>query len=64
MRLEAAIAEITHGQRKAAMAALEADPGDALAKALAAFGRAIEARETGGITGVHLPPRNTAQSHT
>jgi hypothetical protein len=46
------------------MAALEADPGDALAKALAAFGRAIEARETGGITGVHLPPRNTAQSHT
>jgi hypothetical protein len=33
--------------------------GDRLAMALAALGRAIEARETGGITGVHEAPRNT-----
>jgi hypothetical protein len=41
--IEAAVAEITHGQRKAAMAALEADPGDGLAMALAALGRAMGA---------------------
>jgi hypothetical protein len=41
--IEAAVAEITHGQRKAAVAALEADPGDRLAMALAALGRAIGA---------------------
>jgi hypothetical protein len=41
--IEAAVAEITGGQRKAAMAALEADPGDRLAVALAKLGRAVGA---------------------
>jgi Helix-turn-helix domain len=59
--IEAAVAELTHGHSRAALAALEADPNDALAKTLASFGRAIEARESGGITGVHGLPRNTTQ---
>jgi hypothetical protein len=42
-----AVAEITHGQRKAAVAALEADPRDELAMALAELGRLIDAREAG-----------------
>jgi hypothetical protein len=46
--IEAAVAELTWGQRKAAMAALEADPSDKLAVALAAFGRAMDERETDG----------------
>jgi hypothetical protein len=41
--IEAAVAEITSGQHKAAVAALEADPGDRLAIALAALGRAMGA---------------------
>jgi hypothetical protein len=41
--IEAAVAEITSGQRKAAVAALEADPRDRLALALAALGRALGA---------------------
>src|SRR4051812_4677012 len=41
--IEAAVAEITSGQRKAAVAALEADPRDRLAIALAAWGRAMGA---------------------
>ena len=40
--IEAAVAELAHGQRKAALAILETDPGDLLALALAALGRAIE----------------------
>src|SRR4051812_38672970 len=59
--IEAAVAEITHGQRMASLAALEADPRDALALALAAFGRAIEEREAGGINGVHDLQRNPPQ---
>src|SRR3954451_21507050 len=35
--IEAAVAESTHGQRRAALAALDADPRDALAWTLAAF---------------------------
>jgi hypothetical protein len=58
--IEAAVAEITSGQRMASLAALEADPRDALAMALAGLGRAIEDRETGGIIGVQGLPRNTA----
>lgn len=57
--IEAAVAELTRGQRKAALAALAADPRDPLAAALAAFGQAIDERESGGITGVHGLPRNT-----
>jgi len=65
--IEAAVAEIAHGQRMAAISALEADPRDALATALAAFGRAIDERdcraidkrESKAITGVHGLPRNT-----
>jgi hypothetical protein len=38
-----AVEEIVHGQRKAAIAALEADPGDRLAMALTALGRAMGA---------------------
>jgi hypothetical protein len=38
-----AIAEIMHGQHVAAIAALEADPGDKLAMALAELGRAMDA---------------------
>lgn len=57
--LEVAVAETMHGQRKAAITALEADPNDALAAALAMFGRAIDERESGGVAGVHLPQRNT-----
>jgi hypothetical protein len=41
--IEAAVAEITSGQRKAALAVLEADPGHRLAMALAALGRAMGA---------------------
>ena len=41
--IEAAVAEITQGQRMAAVAALETDPGDRLAMALAALGRAMGA---------------------
>jgi hypothetical protein len=41
--IEAAVAEIMQGQRKAAVAALEANPGDRLAIALAALGRAMGA---------------------
>jgi hypothetical protein len=41
--IAAAVAEITSGQRRAAVAALEADPGDKLAMALAALGRAMGA---------------------
>src|SRR3954464_12941108 len=41
--IEAAVAEITNGQRMAAVAALEADPRDRLAMALAALGRAMGA---------------------
>src|SRR3954452_9825389 len=41
--IEAAVAEITSGQRRAALAALEADPDDKLAMALAALGRAMGA---------------------
>ena len=64
--IEAAVAELTHGQHKASLAALEADPGDALARTLAAFGRAIEEREAGGFTGRQPLPRNTAlySNHT
>ena len=56
--IEAAVAELTRGQRKASLAALETDPGDALTMALAAFGRAIEEREIGGFTGRQPLPRN------
>jgi hypothetical protein len=41
--IEAAVAEIMHGQHTAALAALEADPRDRLATALAALGRAMGA---------------------
>src|SRR3954447_9641342 len=41
--IEAAVAELTQGQRMAAVAALEADPRDRLAMALAALGRAMGA---------------------
>ncbi len=41
--IEAAVVELTQGQRKAALAALEADPGDRLGIALAALGRAMGA---------------------
>jgi hypothetical protein len=43
IRLEAAVVELTQGQRKAAMAALEADPSDRLAIALAGLGWAMGA---------------------
>jgi hypothetical protein len=59
--IEAAVAELTHGQRMASLAALEVDPCDALATALAAFGRAIDEREAGEVTGVQLPPSNPAR---
>jgi hypothetical protein len=54
----AAVVELTHGQRMASLAALEADPRDALATALAAFGRAIDEREAGTLIGMQLPPSN------
>jgi hypothetical protein len=41
--IEAAVAELISGHRRAALAALEADPGDRLAMALAALGRAMGA---------------------
>ncbi len=41
--IEAAVAELTQGARMAALATLEADPGDRLAIALAALGRAMGA---------------------
>jgi hypothetical protein len=41
--IEAAVSELTHGQRKVAVAAVETDPGDPLAMALAALGRAMGA---------------------
>src|SRR4051812_34983180 len=41
--IEAAVAELTSGQRRAAVAALEADPRDRLAMALAGLGRAMGA---------------------
>jgi hypothetical protein len=58
--ITAAVAEITSGQRSASLAALEADPGDRLAMALAAFGRLIDER----FNGVHLLPRNPTQVQT
>ena len=58
--IEAAVAELANGQRMASLAALEVDPGDALARALAVFARLIDEREAGGITGVHQLPRNPA----
>jgi hypothetical protein len=57
--MEAAVTELTHGQRKAVLAALEADPRDALAMAFAAFYRAMDEREAREITGVQPVPRNT-----
>ena len=51
--IEAAVAELTGGHYRAALAALEAAPRDALARALAAFGRLVHEREAAGITGVH-----------
>src|SRR3954447_13544324 len=59
--IEAAVAELTHGQRMASLVALEADPRDALAMALAGLGRAIDERESEAITGVHRLPRNIAR---
>ena len=50
--IEAAVAELTGGHHRAALAALEASPRNALARALAAFGRVVDECETGGITGV------------
>jgi hypothetical protein len=41
--IEAAVAEIMQGQHRAALAALEADPRDGLARALAGLGRAMGA---------------------
>ena len=41
--IEAAVAELAHGQRMTSLAALEADPGDRLALALAGLGRALGA---------------------
>src|SRR4051812_28853673 len=41
--IEAAVAELTQGQRRATLAALEADPRDRLALALAGLGRAMGA---------------------
>src|SRR3954452_15433220 len=60
--IEAAVAEITQGQRKASLAALEADPRNALAMALAGLGRAMDEREARGIVGVQPVPRNHPQS--
>jgi hypothetical protein len=57
--IEAAVAELTHGQRKASLTVLEADPGNTLALALASLGRAIDAREARQFTGVHKLPGNT-----
>src|SRR3954453_15201347 len=51
--IEAAVAEITQGQRMASLPALGSDPRDALAMALAGLGRAIDERESEAITGVH-----------
>jgi hypothetical protein len=64
--IEAAVSELIHGQRKASLAALEADPGDALALALAGFSRAVDEREARTFTGVHELPRNTplCSTHT
>ena len=45
----------------ASLVALEADPRDALAMALAGLGRAIDERESEAITGVHRLPRNIAR---
>jgi len=53
--IEAAVAELIHGQRKAAVAALEVDPNDKLATTLTAFYRE---RETGEITGRQQVPGN------
>jgi hypothetical protein len=58
--LEAAVAELTHGQRKASLAALEADPNDKLAMTFAAFYRTMDKREACGITGVQELLRNSA----
>ena len=41
--IEAAVAELANGQRMASLTALEADPGDQLALALAGLGRAMGA---------------------
>ena len=57
--IEAAVIELTHGQRKASLTALEIDPRDVLAIALAGLGRASEEGEAGKITGVHKLPRKT-----
>jgi hypothetical protein len=40
-QLAQAVAELQHGQERTALAALECDPGDALALALAQLGRAV-----------------------
>jgi hypothetical protein len=58
--ITAAVAEIVHGQRTAFLSALETDPRDALALALAGLGRAIEEQETRGIIGVQALQRNIA----
>jgi hypothetical protein len=58
--IEAAVAELTQGQHKASLVALEADSRDTLARTLATFGRAIDQREGERFDGVHLPPRNIA----
>jgi hypothetical protein len=60
--IAAAAAEVVHGQYKAALAALEADPRNALALALVGLGRAIEAREIAVLPRVHKPPRNNTLS--
>lgn len=57
--IEAALSELTLGRR---ITALEVDPNDKLAMALAAFARAVDERETRRITEVHGQPRNTALS--
>ena len=56
--IEAAVAELTHGQRKASLAALEADPRDALAMALAgSAGRSRSGRPA------ELPECTAAKKH-
>jgi hypothetical protein len=62
--LEAAVAELIHGQRKASLAVLEADPREVLARTLAELGRTIEEREASGVTGrQELPCNNTPGSN-
>jgi hypothetical protein len=56
--IEAAVATLASGDARATLKALQADPRDALARALAGLGSAIDERETQQITGVHKLPRN------